>query len=147
MPEETVVTNFPVWTMWVIAISQIVFALSIAAIAFAAISLLGQVKSLLLDVGKMTDEINKKVPSMMNNVDATVGNVKGMSDDARTTTGHVTNAVSRVAHLTHMVAGRLESPLVRSVGVISGVVAGARALRGRNKPVEEKRRGLLGKRK
>lgn len=146
--QEMQVSNFPTWTMYIIALSQIVFALATAAIAFAAISLLGQVKELLKDVGKTMDEVNKKMPSMMSNVDATVGNVKGMSDDARATTGHVTSAVDRVAHLAHNVAGRLESPLVKSVGILSGVLAGARALRGSRKTVVvEERRGLLGKRK
>jgi uncharacterized protein YoxC len=146
--QEMQVSNFPTWTMYVIALSQIVFALATAVIAFAAFMTLGQVKELLKDVGKTMDEVNKKMPSMMNNVDATVGNVKGMSDDARTTTGHVTSAVDRVSHLAHNVAERLESPLVKSVGIMSGVLAGARALRGSRKTVVvEERRGLLGKRK
>ncbi len=146
--QETVISNFPTWTMYIIALSQIVFALATAAIAFAAIVVLGQVKELLKDVSQTMDEVNKKMPSMMNNVDATVGNVKGMSDDARTTTGHVTSAVDRVSHLAHNVAERLESPLVKSVGILSGVLAGARALRGSKKTVViQEKRGLLGKRK
>ncbi len=146
--QETVVTNLPVWTFWVIALSQVVFALAMAAIAFAAISVLRQVKELLKDVGKMTDEVNKKMPSMMGNVDATVGNVKSMSDDARQTTSNVTGAVDRVSHLASSVVARVESPLVKSIGVLSGVVAGARALRGRKKTVIiEEKRGFLGRKK
>ena len=148
MPPEVSVSNFPTWTMYLIALSQLVFALSVAAIAVVAWMLKGSIENILSEVHKMTDEVNKKMPSMMNNVDATVGNVKGMSDDARTTTGHVTSAVDRVSHLAHNVAERLESPLVKSVGILSGVLAGARALRGSKKTVViQEKRGLLGKRK
>ena len=147
--EERIVTNLPVWAFWIIAISQIIFALATAAIAVAAIAVFGQVKQLLQDTGKTLDEVNKKMPSMMGSVDATLGNVKGISDDARHTAHQVTGAVNKVAGVTQSVATRLESPLVKSVGVISGVVAGARALRGSKKVVvvEEKRRGFLGRKK
>lgn len=146
---ETVVTNLPIWTFWVIAIAQIIFALSTAAIAFAAIMLFGQMKQLLQDTGKTLDEVNKKMPSMMGSVDATLGNVKGISDDARHTAKQVTGAVNKVADVTHGVATRLESPLVKSVGIVSGLLAGARALRGGKRVVvvEEKRRGFLGRKK
>lgn len=145
---ETVVTNLPVWTLWVIALAQIIFALSTAAIAVAAIAVFGQVKQLLQDTGKTLDEVNKKMPSMMGSVDATLGNVKSISDDARQTTHQVTGAVNKVAGVTHSVATRLESPLVKSVGVISGLLAGARALRGGKKVVVvEKKRGFLGRKK
>ena len=146
--QETVVTNLPVWTLWVIAISQIIFALSTAAIAVAAIAVFGQVKQLLQDTGKTLDEVNKKMPSMMTNVDAIANNAKLMSDDARQTTKQVTGAVNKVADVTHGVATRLESPLVKSVGIISGLVAGARALRGGKRTVViEQKRGFLGRKK
>ena len=146
--QETVVTNLPVWTLWVIAISQIIFALSTAAIAVAAIAVFGQVKQLLQDTGKTLGEVNKKMPSMMTNVDAIANNAKLMSDDARQTTKQVTGAVNKVADVTHGVATRLESPLVKSVGIISGLVAGARALRGGKRTVViEQKRGFLGRKK
>ena len=146
--QETVVTNLPVWTLWVIAISQIIFALSTAAIAVAAIAVFGQVKQLLQDTGKTLDEVNKKMPSMMGSVDATLGNVKAISDDAKKTAHQVTGAVNKVADVTHSVATRLESPLVKSVGIISGLVAGARALRGGKRTVVvEQKRGFLGRKK
>ncbi len=149
---ETVVANLPVWTFWVVALSQIVFALSMAAIAFAAISLLGQIKEILVDVKEMEREVKTRMPGMMTDVASTVGNVKGMSDDAKTTTGNVTSAVNRVAQVTHAVAVRLESPLVKSVGVMTGVVAGVRSLAGGKKREivverESKRRGILGRKK
>lgn len=144
--QEVTLANFPNWTMYVIAISLVVFAISTALIAFAAMALFGELKTQVAELGKVTDEINKKMPSMMSNVDATVGNVKKMSDDARVTTSNVTGAVDKVSHLAGSVAGRLESPLVKSVGVLSGVLAGARALRGHKKTiVVEKRRGFFGR--
>ena len=43
--QETTVTNMPTAAVWIIAIAQIVFALSTLLIAFAAISLLGALKN------------------------------------------------------------------------------------------------------
>ena len=71
---ETVVTNLPpVWTFYVIALAQLCFGIATLAIALVLIKLLGQIATVLKDVNDMTNEISKKVPSMMNNVDATMG--------------------------------------------------------------------------
>lgn len=155
MPSNVTVDNLPSVAIWIVAIAQIIFALAMAAIALVMIGLLGQIKELLGDVGKMTQEISGKVPGMMTSVDATLGNVKAMSDDARTTTHQVTGTVNRVAHVAGSVVGRLESPLVKSVGVLTGVAAGVRALRGNKRDKErerdiierdrKKRRGFLGR--
>jgi uncharacterized protein YoxC len=151
-PTTTTVTNMPpAWTFYVIAGSQFLFGIAVLVIAFALVKLLGQISKTLNDVNEMTNEINKKVPSLMSNVDATVGNVKLISDDARVTTHNVTGAVNRVSHVVGSVTGKLESPLVKSVGMLTGVAAGLNALRGSKREVvvevPSKRRGLLGRKK
>jgi uncharacterized protein YoxC len=148
---EVIVSNLPpVWTFYVIAIAQLCFGVATLAIAVVLIKLLGQVATVLKDVNDMTNEISKKVPSMMTNVDATMGNVKAMSDDARVTTHNVTGAVNRVSHIVGSVAGKLESPLVKGVGALTGVAAGLNALRGNKREVVvevPRKRGFLGRKK
>lgn len=126
---EVVVTNIPVAAFWIIAIAQILFAIATLAIAVVLIMMIGQIKAILNDVSERT-------PSMLTSVDGTLKNVKLMSDDARGTTHNVTGAVNRVSHVVSSVAGRMESPIIKGVGVLTGVVAGARALRGGKKEKE-----------
>lgn len=148
---ETVVSNLPApWVFYVIALSQLLFGIATLAIAFVLIKLLGQVATVLKDVNDMTNEISKKVPSMMTNVDATMGNVKAISDDARITTHNVTGAVNRVSHVVGSISSKLESPLVKSVGALTGVAAGLNALRGSKREVVvevPRKRGFLGRKK
>ena len=149
---ETTGTNMPpVWTFYVIAIAQLLFGLATIAIAAVLMKMIGQITEVLADVTKMTDEISKKVPSLMTNVDATLGNVKVISDDARVTSHNVTGTVNRVSHVVGSVAGKLESPLVKSVGALTGVAAGINALRSgkRREVVVEvpRKRGFLGRKK
>lgn len=148
MNEVTVSNMPPAWTFYVIAIAQLAFGIGTLAIAAVLIMLLGQIKEILIDVKEMEREVKGKMPSMMNNVDATMGNVKAMSDDARVTTHNVTGAVNRVSHVVGSVTGKLESPLVKSVGVLTGVAAGINTLRGGRREVvveTKKRKGLFGR--
>lgn len=149
MPPEVSVSNFPTIALWIIAISQIVFALAMAAIAFVMMSLIGQLKEILGDAKKMTEETNRNLPSMMSSVNGTLKNVKTISDDANATVHNVTGTVNRVSHVVGSVAGRMESPVIRAVGALSGVAAGMRALKGNPKKEvvvekETKRRRLFG---
>ena len=128
---EVVVTNIPVLAFWIIAIAQILFAIATLAIAYVLIRMIGQIQQILTKADNMAGEVDKQLPGMMGSVSGTLKNVKEISDDARGTTHNVTGAVNRVSHVVSSVAGRLESPVIKGVGVLSGVLAGARALRGR----------------
>jgi hypothetical protein len=66
------------------------------------------------------------------------------------TTHNVTGTVNRVSHVAGSVVGKLESPLVKGVGALTGVAAGLSALRGGKKEVvvqAPRRRGFLGRKK
>jgi len=134
-PTETVVTNLPTFAIWLVAISQLLFAAATLAIAFVLIKLLKQLQDTLAHVDGIASEAEKQVPGMMNSVSGTLKNVKEISDDARGTTHNVTGAVNRVSSVVSSVANRLESPVVKGVGALAGVMAGARALRGSKKEV------------
>jgi hypothetical protein len=149
MPSEVTVVNLPTTALWILAIAQIVFALATAAIAIVLIvmmkALLGELKTILADVRDMEREIKATLPKMVKNVDM-------MVNDVANTTHKGTGVVNQVLNLVSAIVTRLESPLVRSVGVLTGVMAGLKALRGANKTTEreviiEKRRGFLGRKK
>lgn len=147
--QEVTVSNLPTWTLYIIAIAQILFALSMLAIAAVMIMLLGQIKALLGDAKQMTEEANRHFPSMMSSVEDSLKNVKSISDDASHTVHNVTGTVNRVSHVVGSVAGRMESPVIRAVGALSGIAAGMRAVRGSQKEVvvekvETKRRRRFG---
>ena len=142
--QEITVTNMPpVWLYYLMAFGLFLFGVSTAFIAFMLVKVIK-------DINEMTNEIKKSVPSLMGSVDATMGNVKAMSDDARVTTHNVTGAVNRVSHVVGSVSGKLESPLVKGVGALTGVAAGLSALRGGKKEVvveKSRKRGFLGRKK
>ena len=147
---ETTVSNMPpAWPFVVIAISQIVFALAVGIIAVVLISLMKELMQIVKELqGIVRDDVHKDI---MPSVAATLKNVKEISDDAKVTAHNVTGTVNRVSHVTSSVVGRLESPLVKSVGVLTGVAAGVRAITGGGhkqvvvQPEAAKRKGgLLG---
>jgi replicative DNA helicase len=150
MPEAAAnsvyVANFPTTALWILAISQIVFALATAAIAIVLIvmmkALLGELKTILADVRDMEREVKNHLPKMVKNVDM-------MVNDVASTTHKGTGVANQVLNLVSAIVTRLESPLVRSVGVITGVMAGLKALRGakEREVVVERRRGFLGRKK
>jgi hypothetical protein len=147
---ETTVSNMPpAWPFVVIAISQIVFAAAMAIVALVLIGLMRELMQIVKELqGIVRDDVHRDI---MPSVTATLKNVKEMSDDAKVTTHNVTGTVNRVSHVASSVVGRLESPLVRSVGVLTGVAAVVRAITGGGRkevivqPAAPKRRGgLLG---
>src|SRR5687767_9752196 len=142
-PSQPLFANIPSWIIYAVGLAQIVFALALAAIATVLVMLIKQLMLILTDVKKMTEDVNR---NLMPSVDGTLKNVKTMSDDAAVTVHSVTGTANRVSHVVGSVAGKLESPLVKGVGVASGLIAGARSLRGGNKQVvvetAPKRRGF-----
>ncbi|MBV9867231.1 MAG: hypothetical protein JO316_17890 [Abitibacteriaceae bacterium] len=145
--QEVTVTNFPAWTMYVVALSQIVFALAMIIIAGIMVKMVGQIISILQEVQNMVSEDVRR--DMLPSISGTLKNVKTMSDDATSAVHNVTGTVNRVSHVVSSVSGRLESPLVRTVGLVTGLAAGARAVGGRKEKEvviteKPKRRGLLG---
>jgi len=145
--QQVEVTNIPTWTLYVIAVMQVVFVLAVIGIGFVLASLLKQIQATVADVQSIvTNEVRREI---LPTVNATLKNVKAISDDAREATHNVSGTVNRVSHVANSVAGRLESPLVKTVGALTGVAAGVRTLRGGKKEVvvkhePKKRGGLLG---
>lgn len=150
-PTLVTVNNLPTWTFYVIAISQIIFALSMLGIAAAMVLMLGQIRQLLSDAKLMTEEANRHLPSMLGSVDDSLKNVKEISDDANSTIHSVTGTVTRVSNVVGSVAGRMESPVIRAAGALAGVAAGLRSVRGKDREividkdvkVKRKKRGLF----
>ena len=147
MPSEVVISNLPpVWVQWAGNIGLLLFGLAMVAIAIKAVGVMGQVGAMLEEVQKIVEEDVHR--DMMPDVKAITKNVKTISDDAAATTHNVTGAVNRVSHVVGSVAGKLESPAIKAVGTITGIMAGARALSGnKNRDVvvvQKKRGGLLG---
>ena len=109
-----------------------------------------EVTGILKDVNGMTSEVHRTLPSLLSNVDGTLRNVKHISDDAAGTAHTVTATVNRVANVIGSVATRMESPLIKSVGLIAGIAAGLRTLTGgrdredSDEKKKKKRRRFLG---
>lgn len=124
------------WFIYLVGAS-IIFA-CLATIALGAVG----VGILLLIKGLLTDEVRK---DLLPSIAGTLRNVEKMSTDAAATTHNVTGALNRVSNLVGSAANRLESPIVRAVGLASGVLAAGRAVRGGKKTivVEKKRKGLF----
>jgi len=137
--------NIPSWIIYAVGIAQIVFAISMAAVAAVLVMLIKQLIAILTDMKKMTEDVNR---NLMPSVDGTLKNVKTMSDDVAVTVHGVTGTANRVSHVVGSVAGKMESPLIKGIGVASGLLAGARTLKGGKKQVvvevAPKRRKLLG---
>ena len=141
------ITNLaPVWVQWIGNIGLFLFGLAMVAIAIAVLGLKGQVALMLQEVQKIIEEDVHR--DMMPDVKAITKNVKSISDDAATTTHSVTGTVTRVSNVVGSVAGKLESPAIKAVGTITGILAGARALSGNKHRdvvvIPKKRGGLLG---
>ena len=145
--QEVVISNLPpVWVQWLGNIGLLLFGLAMVAIAVAALGLKGQIAIMLEEINKIVKEDVHR--DMMPDVKAITKNVKTISDDAAATTHNVTGAVNKVSHVVGSVATKLESPAIKAVGAVSGILAGARALRGHKSQqvvvIPKKRGGLLG---
>jgi predicted hydrolase (HD superfamily) len=127
--------NIPSWVVIAVGIAniiQIFAALVTILLGLIVVGILLQIKN------QLTQDI---VPT----VAATLRNVEKMSTDAAATTHNVTGAMNRVSNLVGAASSRLESPIIRAVGLASGLLAAGKAVRGGKKTVvvEKKRKGLF----
>jgi uncharacterized protein YoxC len=146
--QEVVVSNLPpVWVLYLGYLGLFIFGIATAVIAVVVVKLSGQ-------IGQTLDEMHSIIEKdvhrdIMPNVTAITKNIKTISDDAAETTHNVTGTVNRVSNVVSGVTGRLESPAIRAVGVLSGVMAGARALKGGKQKevvvVQPQKRGFFGR--
>ena len=145
--------NVPSWVATAVGIASIFqivasFVLIILGVVliWLVINFGKQLVAIVTETRQMVeDDIHKQ---MMPEITGTLKNVRGISDDARATSKNVTTSVNNVAHVVTGVTSRLESPVVRAVGVLTGLAAGARALKGREATtveVKKKKRGLFGR--
>lgn len=146
-PEVIIVNMPPEWVQWLGNIGIFIFGLSVAVIAIVVVKLAGQVGQTLEEMHSIVEkDVHRDI---MPNVTAITRNLKTISDDAAETTHNVTGTVNRVSNVVGGVASRLESPAIKAVGVLSGIMAGAKALRGgKDKEVvvvQKKRGGLFGR--
>ena len=135
--------NIPTWVAWMVGIAN--FFIIFAAIALVVLAAVGV--GILLSIKDIVQtELRKDI---LPSVAGTLRNVEKISTDAADTTHNVTGAVNRVSNLVGGAATKLESPVIRMVGLAAGLLSGARAVKG-SKPrkteviVEKKRKGLFG---
>jgi len=136
--------NVPGWVVTLVGVAnffEIFSALAMVAIAVAAVLVLKQVLEILLEIKSIVEtEVRKDIlPSVAD----TLKNVKTMSDDAAATTHNVTVAANRVSNIVGAAATKMELPLIKFIGVASGLIAGARAVRGRGEE-PKKKKGFFG---
>lgn len=141
--------EFPSWVVTSIGVASIFLVLAciaIVAIGVVSIAILLSIKS---QIFTLEDIVNKELRrELLPTLTATAKNVERMSDDAADTTHNVTAAANRVANLVGSAANRIESPLIKAVGIGSGLLAAGRAIKGNDrKPtvIVEKKRGFRGK--
>lgn len=145
MENTVIISNLPpVWVQWLGNLGLFLLGAGVMTIALILLKLRG----ILDDVKAMTDETKKTVEDayrdMMPDVKAITKNVKTISDDAASATHNVTGTVNRVSNVVTSVTNKLESPAIKAVGTISGIMAGARVLSGNKQDVQPKKRGGLG---
>ncbi|HEX8463752.1 MAG TPA: hypothetical protein VF627_03970 [Abditibacterium sp.] len=132
--------EIPYWVLLAVGIAnimQIFSALAIIALGAVGVGILFQIK------GILSEEVRRNI---LPSVSGTLKNVEKISTDAADTTHNVTATANRVSNLIGSAVNRLESPLIRAVGLASGVIAAGRSMRGGKKTVvvEKKRRRFLG---
>lgn len=142
--EDTVfISNLPpVWVQWLGHIGLFLFGIAMIIIAIKLVGLFAQLSQTLDEVNKIVEEDVHR--DMMPDVKAITKNVKTISDDAASATHNVTGTVNRVSNVVTSVTNKLESPAIKAVGTISGIMAGARVLSGNKQDVQPKKRGGLG---
>lgn len=136
----------PAWVVYTVGISNLVLCVGILVIAVVMALMAGQMLAILKDIRGMVEQDLRK--ELMPSISGTLKNVEKISTDAADTTHNVTATANRLSNLVGSAANRLESPVIRAVGLASGVLAASRAVRGQNKTVvvetKKKRRGLFG---
>jgi len=110
-------TELPTWVIWAVGISSIIQIFSGLVITGFIVFVLIRVKG--------------NIFGIFQNLEDTTKNVEKISTDAANTTHNVTGAVNRVSNLVGSAASKVESPLIRAVGLASGVVAASRSMRGK----------------
>ena len=140
---------FPGWVVTSIGVASIFLILAciaIVAIGAVSIAILLSIKS---QIFTLEDIVNKELRrDILPSVTGTMKNVERISTDAADTTHNVTAAANRVANLVGSAANRIESPLIKAVGIGSGLLAAGRAIKGHDKKptiIVEKKRGFRGK--
>ena len=141
---------FPNWVVNSIGVASIFVVLTgivLIILGVIGIFILLSIKSQIFTI---EDIVNKELRrELLPTLTATAKNVERMSDDAADTTHNVTAAANRVANLVGSAANRIESPLIKAVGIGSGLLAAGRAIKGNDKKptiiVEKKGRGFRGK--
>lgn len=132
--------NIAPWFIYLVGIALILSAFTTIALGLVGIGIMLFLK------GVLTTEFKKDI---LPSIAGTLRNVEKISTDAADTTHNVTGAVNRVSNLVGGAASKLESPVIRMVGLAAGLMSGARAVKG-SKPrkteviVEKKRKGLFG---
>ena len=140
---------FPNWVVNSIGVASIFVVLTgivLIILGVIGIFILLSIKSQIFTI---EDIVNKELRrDLLPTLTATAQNVERMSDDAADTTHNVTAAANRVANLVGSAANRIESPLIKAVGIGSGLLAAGRAIKGNDKKptiIVEKKRGFRGK--
>lgn len=132
--------EIPTWVVYMVGIAnffQIFSALALIALGVVGVGILLQIK------GMVSEELRKEI---LPSVAGTLKNVEKISTDAAETTHNVTATANRVSNLLGSAVNRMESPLIKFVGLASGVVAAGRSVRGQKTVViEKKRKGFFGK--
>lgn len=132
--------EIPTWVVYMVGIAnffQIFSALALVALGVVGVGILLQIK------GIVSDELRKEI---LPSVAGTLKNVEKISTDAADTTHNVTATANRISNLVGSAVNRLESPAIKAVGLVSGIVAASRSVRGQKTVVvEKKRKGLFGK--
>lgn len=135
----------PAWIVYTVGISNAVLALGMLMVGIVLVLLCKQILTLLIEVQKMLQEDVRR--DIMPSVSGTLKNVEKISRDAADTTHNVTGAVNRVSNLVGAASSKLESPIIRAVGLASGLLAASRAAKGGGKKqvvIEKKRKGFFG---
>lgn len=138
-------TEIPGWVLtgvgisnWVGILSGIFVAICAAIVAVIAWNMLGTLK----EIRSMVENEVRK--DLLPSVTATMKNVEKISDDAAETTHNVTGTVNKVSNLVSSATTKLESPIIRIVGVLSGIMAAGRAAKKAGGGETKKKRGFFG---
>jgi len=135
MPTEVTVSNLPSAAIWIVAISQLVLALGVIAV----LALFGsQIVAILKEVRTMVEDLRR---DSMPHINGTLKNVESITSDAARTTTKATHTADNVINLANKVVTRVESPAVKVAGLLSGIIAGARAARGKKSDEPESKKG------
>jgi hypothetical protein len=125
----------PAWIVYVVGISNLVLCIGILVIAVVLALMAKQIIAILTEIRQMVEtDVRKEI---MPSVAGTLKNVERISTDAADTTHNVTATANRVSNLVGSAANRLESPVIKAVGIASGVMAASRSLRGQKTVVVE----------